>query len=90
MDWDYSRQREKEAELTAQTGDALKQLGVDHGAAQALAKRIVSVCVTSTPPEREVVLCHLVTLAPGGRGGGRSSKLGNIRLDAGKLMQALS
>jgi len=41
-------------------------------------------------PEKEQVVIHYVTLMPGGLGGGMSTKAGNIQLNLGKLMVALS
>lgn len=90
MEWDYERQKEKEAEVKGAIECHLREASVDEALVQTTAIEFLERAVRITPPEKEQVFMHLVTMAPSGRGGGRSSKVGNIRLNVRTLFEAVS
>jgi len=55
-----------------------------------LASDLIDCSYTISAPEIKQVFMHLVTMSPGGMGGGQSTKAGNIRFQLGKLFDALS
>lgn len=90
MELDYERKKEKEAEVQGVIECHLREAGVDEALVQTTAREFLEKAVRITPPEKEQVFMHLVTMAPSGRGGGRSSKVGNIRLNIRTLFEAVS
>jgi hypothetical protein len=56
------------------------------GALSDLAERLVDITSSISSPEAEPVVLELVTFRPGGSGGGRSVKAGNVLLDIKKLI----
>lgn len=90
MDLDSNRQAEKREELVTALRDALAQhAGVS--AAEDAAGKILDVFARVTPPKEGTVYMEMITVASfSGRGGGRSSKPGNIRLNMRLLFDALA
>lgn len=90
MGFDTNRQAEKREELVTALRDALLQHG-DIPAAEEAAGRILDVFACITPPEEGDVYMEMITAASfSGRGGGRSSKPGNIRLNMRLLLEAIA
>lgn len=87
MEWDREREQEKRAEIIASLEAAFSAHG---GAPSALAEKILDSFVRTTPPEKEPVLMHLVTMRFDGRGGGKSAKAGNITLNMGALIDTIA
>ncbi|MGI2856484.1 hypothetical protein ACRTDR_20270 [Shewanella algae] len=88
-EWDYSRRDEKLSELQTQVNDYLAIAGISKN--EQLAKQIVDSFVKLTPPEKERDLMHMITMDHiSGRNGGKSLKLGNIRLNMRNLIDAIS
>jgi len=90
MEWDYERKKEKEVEVQRAIETHLREAGIDEALIQTTAIELFEKAIRVTPPEKEEVLMHMVTMAPSGRGGGRSSKAGNIRLNVRTLFDAVS
>jgi hypothetical protein len=90
MGFDIDRQAAKHAELVAAFGNALRQHRelVD---SEFAAGKILDAFCRVTPPEESEVYMELVTVASfSGRGGGTSSKPGNIRLNLRLLFDAVA
>lgn len=81
MGWDREKEIQKRAELTASLEATL---------GQALAAKVLEAFVRTTPPETEPVVMHLVTMRFDGRGGGKSTKAGNITLNMGALLDTVA
>lgn len=91
MNWDYEAQREKEGELLEDLRGKLEALNVPDSESTATARVLFQNFVRTSPPEEETVSLGLVTVSSfSGRGGGTSSKLGNIRLNIGTLFEAIA
>jgi hypothetical protein len=89
MEWDRERELDKCSELLEILENALCQVPSNGHVSKVLARQIFDAFVSTTPPEKEKVLMHLVTIGFDGRGGGKSTKPGNIHLNFGKLVDAL-
>lgn len=90
MEWDYSRQESKLHELQEEICEYLKLSGNSDNNTD-LANAIIKKYVRITPPEKEQMYLHMVTMDHiSGRNGGRSVKAGNIRLNMNNLMEAIS
>ena len=90
MEWDNERKTEKEAEILSSIENHLLKAGLEESSVNTTAKEFLNNAIRMTPPEKEQELMHLVTMAPSGRGGGRSSKAGNIKLNIRSLFEAVS
>ena len=96
MEYDYDKAREKQEELAELTKNILlkhnKEIGFNGNSSEAssLASKFIDTCMRITPPEKEEIVLHLITMQPGGRGGGRSAKAGNIFLNIQKLITAVA
>jgi hypothetical protein len=92
MELDQERAKSKREDLLKVVVD---RLGVHVGDKNqsdlpAIANFIVDKCCKISAPEREEVAMELIVLRPGGGGGGRSRKPGNIALNMRKLVVALA
>ncbi|MGI2914296.1 hypothetical protein [Vibrio alginolyticus] len=88
-EWNYSRRDEKLSEIQTKVNDYLVIAGISKN--EQLAKQIVDNYVKVTPPEKEHHLMHMITMDHiSGRNGGKSVKLGNIRLNMRNLIEAIS
>lgn len=91
MEFDYERGKQKEEEVLESIKSYLVYANLCEAERRQVAEIIVSTSIRVTPPEKEqVAFYRLVTLDPSGRGGGKSTKLGNIRLNVGKLMEGVA
>lgn len=90
MEWDRKREEAKRAELLRQLCSALSQSVTDETHATRFAEAILDACITTRPPEAAGSRIYYVTLGTMGQGGGASTKPGNIRLNLGKLMEAVA
>lgn len=96
MEYDYDKAKEKTRELTEWAQSILlkhrDKIGFAGSSedANSLALNFVDKCLKITPPEKEEVRLYLMTMQPGGRGGGRSAKAGNIQLNIQKLITAIA
>ncbi len=90
MKFDYDRQKEKETEVLKDIENILREAGFGEGAIRIIAQELMTTAVRITPPEKEPIVMDLVTLNTSGRGGGRSTKPGNIFLNIGSLIDAVS
>lgn len=96
MTWDYTAQKVKELELTETLRKNLELLGMPRNESNIGAQLLFGAFVQISPPKEEIfslpkegiISAQLVTISNfGGRGGGKSRKLGNIRLNINKLME---
>lgn len=88
MEWDYQREAEKRAELLQELSEALRSHGTpDSGD---LSKAILDSYISTRPPEAPRVEIEFVVIGRMGSGGGQSTKAGNIKLNIGKLLEALA
>ncbi|MBK1875206.1 hypothetical protein FE848_18500 [Marinobacter sp. 1-3A] len=90
MAWDYERKKEKETEIQGDIENYLREAGLDEPSIQTTAKEFLEKAIRVSPPQKEEVFIHMVIMAPSGRGGGRSSKAGNIKLNIRVLFEAVS
>ena len=90
MEYDYERGKQKEEEILEKITSYLANADVDAADRRQVAEIIASTSIRVTPPEVQRIVLHLVTLHASGRGGGKSSKPGNIRLNIGKLMEGVA
>lgn len=90
MGFDLDRQTAKRDELVTTLAEALRHYGCFEDTEEPAA-RILDVFCRVTPPEEGDVYMELVTAASfSGRGGGTSSKPGNIRLNLRLLFDAVA
>jgi len=90
MEWDYDRKTEKEAELLVEIENQLRLAEIPEEQIKTTAKEFFEKSVSITPPEKKAMVIEMITMHPSGRGGGRSTKAGNIRLNIGSLFNAVS
>ena len=90
MDLDYDRAKEKEKELISSLSSFLKSKSSLKDSFDQISNEIVSSCVSIRPPEKEQIIFEFMTMSPSGRGGGRSTKPGNIVLKIRKLIEAVA
>lgn len=90
MEFDYSRCQQKEKELKVQILGFLGAFIEEEQEKVRLSELIFSTSVNLTPPEKEELRLQLITMTTSGRGGGKSLKPGNIRLNIGKLMESVA
>jgi len=90
MEWDYDRKKEKEAEILAEIENQLRLAEIPEEQIKTTAKEFFEESVSITPPEKKAMVIEMVRMHPSGRGGGRSTKAGNIRLNIGSLFNAVS
>ena len=90
MGWDHEKKEKKEAEIQCVIEAHLREVGLDEAVIRTTAIEFLESAIRVTPPEKEKVFLNTVIMGPSGRGGGRSSKAGNIRLNVGALFEAAS
>lgn len=90
MEWDREREQKKREELRAILLQKLNSNPDTRDNSGRLAEELMSICVHTTPPEKNAAEFFLITMHPSGRGGGKSRKAGNIRINMGKFIEALS
>ena len=97
MELDYERAERKRAELRMiaekAAADFQQIAGVqrDEAELKKVAAEVIGNFAEVDPPEKEDLFnIGLIVLNPGGRGGGRSLKPGNVRLNMLKLMHAVA
>tara|TARA_R110001592_G_C13149786_1_gene748072 strand:- start:1493 stop:2113 length:621 start_codon:yes stop_codon:yes gene_type:complete len=90
MGWDREREAEKRGEILQSVIAALRIHNIEAPDVTTLADAILHNLVQTSPPEEENHQVHLIIMGHMGRGGGRSTKPGNIRLNIGKLMEAIA
>tara|TARA_R110002096_G_scaffold65831_1_gene160167 strand:+ start:2619 stop:3239 length:621 start_codon:yes stop_codon:yes gene_type:complete len=90
MEWNYQKKEKKEAEIRRIIEAGLHEAGLDENLIQTTAREFLENAIRVTPPEMERVSLDMVTMAPSGRGGGRSSKAGNIKLNIRALFESVS
>ena len=90
MELDYDRADEKKDEIISSLSSILQKNVCVKNSFDQISKEIVSQCITVRPPEKEKVVLHLMTMSPSGRGGGKSTKAGNIVLNIRKLVEAVA
>ena len=90
MALDYERKKEKESDIKSSISEVLLSKGVALNDSHELASTICNNAIYISPPEKEEHIMELIVLHPSGRGGGRSRKLGNVKLNINKLVEALA
>lgn len=90
MGWDYKRKEEKVLEVQESIKELLVDAGIPEDAKEQTSKEFLDSCVHISPPEEKELLLEMVTMRPSGRGGGKSTKPGNITLNVRKLFEAVS
>jgi len=91
MSLDYEKQEKRKTQISHDLSILLKQFGVPDAENDKATSLLLNNYVDITPPEKEEVFMHYITASSfSGRGGGRSVKAGNIRLNIGKLLEAVS
>jgi hypothetical protein len=92
MPFDSSRADAKRSELVALLHSRLvQQFGSPTpDVLSRVSEALVEAACRITPPENPPLIAHLITMAPGGMGGGRSTKPGNVTLNVQKFLVALA
>lgn len=96
MGYDKERAKEKTEELTNLVRETVSKywnaIGFNAAIGDDLqaATQIVNNMIRVIPPEEETVILEFMTITEGGRGEGRSVKLGNIILNIGKPVAAVA
>lgn len=90
MEWNYHKKEKKEAEIRSTIETCLREAGLDETLIQTTAREFLENAIRVTPPEVSRVSLDMVTMAPSGRGGGRSSKAGNVKLNIRALFECAS
>ena len=90
MALNYERVKEKESEILSDISVFLLSNNVSHGETNELSRLILNKAISVTPPEKEEHMMHMLTVHLSGRGGGKSQKLGNIKLNISKLVDCLA
>jgi hypothetical protein len=91
VELDREREKGKLDELRSAIRGALLCNGYSDQDADKLSPLVLEYYVTTTPPEKRGLYTEFVTANSfSGRGGGRSVKAGNIRLNISKLFEAVS
>jgi len=90
MGLDYDRATEKEKELVSSLSSIFQSKSIFKDSFDKISNEIVSSCVSIQPPEKEEISFEFMTMAPSGRGGGRSTKPDNIVLNIRKLVEAVA
>lgn len=90
MEWNYDRKEEKESELLDEIENQIRLAGIPEEQIKTTAKEFFEQSMKITPPEKEAMVIKMITMRPSGRGGGQSTKAGNIRLNVGSLFNAVA
>jgi hypothetical protein len=90
MAFDYERAKEKESEILNSVSEFLLSNSVSKKEAGELSKLILTKGIFVSPPEKEEYLMEFIMLKPSGRGGGRSRKPGNIKLNISKVIDGVA
>jgi hypothetical protein len=90
MEWNYQKEAEKRAELLRDLSEALRAHGVPASILDDLSKAVLDSYVSTQPPEKPSSTIEFVVMGRMGTGGGRSTKTGNIKLNIGKLLDAVA
>uniref|UniRef100_UPI004055A047 hypothetical protein n=1 Tax=Candidatus Electrothrix sp. TaxID=2170559 RepID=UPI004055A047 len=90
MELDYDRAEEKKKEIISSLSSLLQTNVSIKDSFDDISKEIVSSCITIRPPEKQKIVMHLMTMSPSGRGGGKSTKAGNVVLNIRKLVDAVA
>lgn len=90
MDWDRQREAGKRAELLKALVEALQECGATESEASVLGQSIFNKYISTMPPEAASHVTELVVLGRMGEGGAKSTKAGNIKLNIGKLFEAVA
>lgn len=96
MEYDTERAKNKRDELIKIAEQALVNKSDSIGFkgspsdAQLFVSEIIDQFIDITPPEKEEIVLGLITMNTGGRGGGRSTKPGNMLLNIRKLITAVA
>lgn len=94
MAWDEESLRQKRNEVMEVAAKRIAQALDDQGPSTeevtALAEGLLEACVRLTPPEAGSELVFLITADRYGRGGGRTTKPGNLRINIGQVVIAVA
>jgi len=85
MELDYDRAEQKKTELIDVVARSLAASSGSADEDRQTALAIVSNYASVSPPEKERMVFHLITMNHGGRGGAESTKAGNVQFNIGKL-----
>lgn len=90
MEWDKQRETEKRSELLYALTVELKKSGIQDQDAKALSASVFEKYISTRPPEAKRQLMEFIVIGSMGSGGGKSTKAGNIKLNIGKLLEAVA
>lgn len=89
MGWDYARKEQREAMIEKLLRDGMRPTGIPETAQEDALRRLMDSVIRVSPPEEESQFMEMIVMNRSARGGGRSTKPGNIRLDVGKLFDTV-
>ncbi len=90
MGLDYDRGKEKESEILDSVSEFFYQNGISKDMSENMSKLIFNNAIKVTPPEKEEHFMEMMIVNRSGRGGGKSIKAGNIKLNIKKLFEAVA
>ncbi|MEQ9303043.1 MAG: hypothetical protein RJQ14_03940 [Marinoscillum sp.] len=91
MSWDYEAKDAKEGSLKAELSSDLERQGISEEDLSNATTELFDTILQVSPPEKEEVVLHYIgSSSHSGAGGGKSYKLGNIRLNLNKLFGGIA
>ncbi len=90
MGWDYERKKHREAMIEKLLREGMRSAGIPDTAQEDVLCGLMNSVIRVSPPEEESQLMEMIVMNSSARGGGRSTKPGNIRLDLGRLLETVA
>ncbi|MCK8669080.1 hypothetical protein M1M11_29825 [Pseudomonas azerbaijanoccidens] len=90
MALDYGRKNEVAEEIALSIKTQLRKSGMAESELDQVAQKLMSLAIWISPPEEQVFTTELIVMNTSARGGGRSTKPGNIRLNLRPLLEAVA
>jgi hypothetical protein len=90
MVWDYARKEQTEAEIKKLLRDGMRSADISETALEDALSSLMDSVIRVSPPEEESQFMEMIVMNSSARGGGRSTKPGNIRLNFGQLLDTVA
>lgn len=86
MNFDYARKKQVEREIEGIARKELLTTGVVDAVVESALRELMGTAINISPPEERPQFMEMIVMNSSARGGGRSTKPGNIRLDLGLVL----
>ncbi|MGY2253636.1 MULTISPECIES: hypothetical protein [Pseudomonas] len=90
MGRDYIRKEQKKAEIEKLLREEMRSTGIPETVLEDALRKLMDSAIRISPPEEESRFMEMIVMNSSARGGGRSTKPGNIRLDLGLLLETIA